>query len=96
MEEIRIETSEGEVLIVREVWNTCHGHMECGAALDVYTEDGEFLHEIALEMPDTDDPDFDIEEFSQRVEEELDFIDSCMDDYEDYEDSEDADNEEDF
>ena len=72
MADMVIELSDGSEVRLHEVWNCCDGIHDSGSMIEVYNnEDDSFIGSFLGSLPDTDDEDFDKNDFIKWVEANL-------------------------
>ena len=72
MADMVIELSDGSEVRLHEVWNCCDGIHDSGSMIEVYNnEDDSFMDSFLGSLPDTDDEDFDMYDFIECVEANL-------------------------
>ena len=72
MADMVIELSDGSEVRLHEVWNCCDGIHDSGSTIEVYdNEDDSFMGSFLGSLPDTDDEDFDMNDFVEWVEANL-------------------------
>ena len=72
MADMVIELSDGSEVRLHEVWNCCYDIHDSGSEIEVYdNEDNSFMGSFLGILPDTDDEDFDMNDFVECVEANL-------------------------
>ena len=72
MADMVIKLSDGSEVRLHEVWNCCDGIHDSGSTIEVYNnEDDSFIGSFFGILPDTDDEDFDMYDFVECVEANL-------------------------
>ena len=72
MADMFIELSDDSKVRLHEVWNYCNGIHDSGSEIEVYdNEDDSFMGSFLGSLPDTDDEDFDMNDFVECVEANL-------------------------
>ena len=72
MADMVIKLSDGSEVRLHEVWNCCDGIHDSGSTIEVYdNEDDSFMGAFLGSLPDTDDEDFDMNDFVECVEANL-------------------------
>ena len=72
MADMVIELSDGSEVRLHEVWNCCDGIHDSGSTIEVYdNKDDSFIGSFFGILPDTDDEDFDMNDFVECVEANL-------------------------
>ena len=72
MADMVIELSDGSEVRLHEVWNCCDGIHDSGSMIEVYNnEDDSFMSAFLGSLPDTDDEDFDMDDFVEWLEANL-------------------------
>ena len=72
MADMFIELSDGSKVRLHEVWNCCDDIHDSGSTIEVYNnEDDSFTGEFLGSLPDTDDDDFDMDDFVEWLEANL-------------------------
>ena len=67
-----IELSDGSEVRLHEVWNCCDDIHDSGSTIEVYdNEDDSFMGAVFGNLPDTDDEDFDMDDFVEWLEANL-------------------------
>ena len=68
---MELTLSNGEKVTLREYWDCDNGIESCGFHVVVYGEDKEVLARFNGTFPDTEDEDYDEEEYIKKVEDEI-------------------------
>ena len=72
MADMVIELSDGSEVRLHEVWNCCDGIHDSGSMIEVYNnEDDSFMDSFLGSLPDTNDEDFDMDDFVEWLETNL-------------------------
>ena len=72
MADMVIELSDGSEVRLHEVWNCCDGIHDSGSMIEVYNnEDDSFMGSFLGSLPDIYDEDFDMNDFVECVEANL-------------------------
>ena len=72
MADMVIELSDGSEVRLHEVWNCCDDIHDSGSEIEVYdNEDDSFMGSFLGILPDTDDKDFDMDDFVEWLETNL-------------------------
>lgn len=72
MADMVIELSDGSEVRLHEVWNCCYDIYDSGSTIEVYdNKDDSFMGSFLDSLPDTNDEDFDMDDFVEWVEANL-------------------------
>ena len=72
MADMFIELSDGSKVRLHEVWNCCDDIHDSGSTIEVYdNKNDSFMGAVFGNLPDTDDEDFDMNDFVECVEANL-------------------------
>lgn len=67
-----LELSDGSEVKLREVWNCCDDHKDCGSVIEVFDcETSVILAHFNGTLPDLNDEDFDRDKYIKRIESEI-------------------------
>lgn len=66
------ELSDGSEVELREAWDCCDNHKDCGSFVVVYDcKTGAILTRFNGTLPDLDDEDFDRDKYIKKIEDEI-------------------------
>ena len=72
MVDMVIKLSDDSEVRLHEVWNCCDGIHDSGSLIEVYNNDDDsFMGAFLGSLPDTDDEDFDMDDFVEWLEANL-------------------------